>query len=247
MLQGRLNMGSETRVASPARNAPARAEATAPARLRALQQAAGNHAVARMLRANKRMLQRAGVTARQGQIPDAWLTELRNIVTAAENSTGSTFQFTLPGRFTSAQGPTNTQQTFALGGTYYQLGAIPGGQTVSLIGPSSAFGSQKFATSVKSSEWLGNRQSAMHGEMALVEAKGVENIDWAYATQDNCLFCHGYLEMHGIQHQGLRPDPWPQMWRHPDGLFKLQAGNAAVGRVVEIEFRGQRRLYQISA
>jgi len=209
-----------------------------------LQRTAGNRAVARALQANGRVLQRASVTTYNGAVSQEWLTELRNIVQAAENSPGATFQFTVPDRFQSAQGPSNTQQTYALGGSYFSR-EMPSGQTLSVIGPSSAVGTEKYATSVKSSEWLGNRQSGMHGEMALIAEKG--EVGWTYATQDNCLFCHGYLQLNGIQHQALRTDPWPQMWRHPLRMFTLQAGSAAVGNVVDIEFRGQHRQYQIFA
>lgn len=44
-------------------------------------------------------------------------------------------------------------------------------------------------------------------------------------TQDNCIFCYGFLETKKVQHGKLR-EHWPQDWENPDFYFKLD-GNMA--------------------
>lgn len=187
----------------------------------------------------------SSVTAYQGVIDPGWITELDTIVKAADNSGGqSTFKFDTA-RFVGGIGPTSTQSTYAVGGSYFERSVPNGGPTLKIIGPSASVGSQQYHQSVSSSEWLGNRSSGLHGEMFLICEKGAD-IQWTYATQDNCLFCHGYLHMRQIQHQALRTNPWPQMWRHPAGMFTLQQGTAALGKIVKIDFKGDIKYYQIN-
>jgi hypothetical protein len=187
----------------------------------------------------------SSVTAYQGTINGAWITELNAIVQAAEQSGGlSTFRFDTT-RFLGGIGPTSSQSTYAIGGSYFERTAPNGGPTWKIIGPSASVGSQQYHQSVNATEWLGARPSGLHGEMALICEKG-NDIQWTYATQDNCLFCHGYLHLNNIQHQALRTNVWPQQWHHPQAMFRLQQGTSVLGKVVEIDFQGDVRYYQIS-
>lgn len=187
----------------------------------------------------------SSVTACQGTIDPTWIKELDDIVKAVDRSGGhSTFKFDTS-RFQNGMGPTSTQSTYAVGGSYFERTVPDGGPTLKIIGPSASVGSQRYHQSVSSSEWLGNRTSGLHGEMYLICEKGAD-VQWTYATQDNCLFCHGYLHMHDIQHQALRTNVWPQMWRHPEGMFNLQQGRSAVGKVVKIDFQDDIKYYQIN-
>ena len=67
-----------------------------------------------------------------------------------------------------------------------------------------------------------------------------------YATQDCCIFCYGYLALNNIAHQALREDPWPTtMWRHPNNLFRLASGYAAIGNLISNTHNGTSRYWQV--
>ena len=43
------------------------------------------------------------------------------------------------------------------------------------------------------------------------------NIDNVWTSQDNCVYCSGFLSNAGKGHQNLRESLYPQSWTHPDG------------------------------
>lgn len=132
----------------------------------------------------------------------------------------------------------------------YAIGAV--GKTIYASGP------EKFMEEVednvplvsfvqfRASGKLGQRSTFLHGESFLLthDAK----LTAVVATQPNCLFCYGYLEYKGIDHQEMREHPFPKGWIHPSGGWQLKQvnpSNSPKGMLVWIGCDDQEALYRI--
>ncbi len=198
-----------------------------------------------------------GVAVYQGSVPTSILQEVTAIVNAAaEAGGGATFptheSATQLESFIKGEGApkVSSQDTFGIGGSSY----FPGVFTLVTVG-SGQFQSAMEQQAQKaypgpnslSVEKLGSRDSCTHGEMAVIsEYPGVQALR---TTQDCCLFCYGLLHKRRYFHQPLRPNVFPQAWRHDYLGFKLTnvsvTSFARTGDILAITFGGKTRYYRV--
>lgn len=126
----------------------------------------------------------------------------------------------------------------------YAVASIDSTSVVYVSGP------KRFVKAVSSytsnSEDVGTRSEFVHGESYIfIKQPTIKSVA---ATQDNCLFCYGFLETQNISHQRLRDSPFPKGWIHPSLKFKLTLTSPQYGpkgMLVWITFAGEERLYRI--
>ena len=182
-----------------------------------------------------RVIQRATVHAHVGYVAAATFTELTNMMAAIGGgaATGGG-EVALAALIAGAAAvlPANNQDTVALGDDGLGNGAA------SLL----AVGSAAFQAATGAGQRVA--RGPFHGEMAAVH-HGFD--DAVAASQDCCIFCYGYMAFHGVDHQALRANPWPNtQWTHPTMGFRLSSGAQflAVGNAVRINHAGVDHYWQ---
>lgn len=177
-------------------------------------------------------------------IPDDIFLEVQKIVLAAAKAGGQEvdhhgglgiLKVLLSDKSVKSEEPSSSEATYAIASDAYA--------NVYASGP------QKFVEAVQdisSASDVGRRGGFVHGESHIfIKKPGITSVA---ATQDNCLFCYGFLETRKIGHQRLRASPFPKGWIHPSAKFKLKLVNPAhgpKGKLIWITFGEDTRLYRI--
>jgi hypothetical protein len=238
----------------PYRAAPFKPSALAPER-RTTSPGGVRVSIVQSKRASGRgVIQRSTVTtALRGPVADKVLTELTNILNAAEARGGGSrdakgqlkvLQDLLSKPDVAKLNP-GSRETFGLSGASF----IEGSQV--LIAQGSPIWTQSVQKESPGSQFLdlAQRSTGVHDEVQhITEYPGVQAL---LSTQKHCLFCYGLLEFRGYDHGPLRDQPWPSKWKHDYLGFSLSITNEnmdaiTLNPIIKIECNWGTRYYVVS-
>jgi hypothetical protein len=205
-------------------------------------------------RGTRGVVQRSTVSAAlRGPVSDTILTEIKNILDAAEAGGGNSrdnsgqlkvLQDLLAKEQVQKLNP-GSRETFGLSGASF----FEGSQV--LVAQGSANWVSAVQTEASSAQHLdlSQRRTGVHDEVQHVTAHpGVQAL---LSTQKHCLFCYGLLHMRGYDHGPLRDEPWPSKWTHDYLGFTLDITNANMDAItfnpiVKLECHWGTRYYVVS-